>query len=250
MTQEWNPETYSKNARFVSDLGAPLFDLLQLQPGEKVLDLGCGDGALTEQLVAAGGIVLGVDASVAQVQATQQRGIAAQVYSAEELPFCEEFEAIFSNAVLHWVADQPTALAHIFRALKPGGRFIAEMGGFGCVNTIRQALHETLRARKLDPWDYDPWFFPSVAEYSSLLQAQGFEIDSILLFPRPTPLPGDILGWLETFAQPFLHTFSPNERAACLEEVRTRLQPTLYREDSGWTADYTRLRFRALRPAA
>ena len=124
------------------------------------------------------------------------------------------------------------------------------MGGFGCVEAIRRALHETLRARNLDPWQYDPWFFPSVEEYSSLLQAQGFTIASILLFPRPTPLPGDIGGWLETFAQPFLHAFSPSERATYLDEVRARVQPTLYREDSGWTADYTRLRFRALRPAA
>lgn len=250
MTQQWNPETYAKNARFVSDLGAPLFDLLQLQPGEKVLDLGCGDGALTEKLVASGGIVWGVDASPEQVQATQARGIAAQVGSIEELPFSAEFDAVFSNAVLHWVKDQPTALNRIFRALKPGGRFIAEMGGYGCVDTIRQALHETLRAREIDPWKYDPWFFPSVEEYSALLQAQGFEIDSIVLFPRPTPLPGDILGWLETFAQPFLYAFSASERAACLEDVRARVKPVLFREETGWTADYTRLRFCVFRPAA
>lgn len=246
--QQWNPETYAKNARFVSDLGQPLFDLLQLKPGEKVLDLGCGDGVLTEKLVAAGGDVFGVDASAEQVQATQQRGITAQVCSAEELPFTEAFDAVFSNAVLHWIKDQPTALAHIFRALKPGGRFIAEMGGIGCVETLRQALHETLRGRNLNPWDFDPWFFPSLEQYSLLLNAQGFEIDSIVLIPRPTPLPGDIRGWLETFAQPFLSQLSPGDRAACLDEVRARVMPTLYQEETGWTADYTRLRFRAFRP--
>ena len=108
--QVWNPESYAKNARFVSDLGEPLLDLLQLAPGESVLDLGCGDGALTEKLVAAGGLVLGVDASAEQVQATCQRGLKAKVCTAEDLPFVEEFDAVFSNAVLHWVKDQPIAI--------------------------------------------------------------------------------------------------------------------------------------------
>ena len=251
MTQQtWNPESYAKNARFVSDLGEPLLDLLQLVPGERVLDLGCGDGALTEKLVAAGGLVLGVDASAEQVQAARQLGFKAEVCTAENLPFVEEFNAVFSNAVLHWVKDQPTAIAKVYRSLKPNGRFVAEMGGFCCVATIRNALYEALRDRGINPQAYDPWFFPTADEYRTLLEAQGFEVDSIALFPRPTPLPGDISGWLETFAQPFLLAVPTDNREACLEEVRDRLRPTLFQEGQGWVADYTRLRFRAIRRAA
>ena len=157
--QVWNPESYAKNARFVSDLGEPLLDLLQLAPGESVLDLGCGDGALTEKLVAAGGLVLGVDASAEQVQATCQRGLKAKVCTAEDLPFVEEFDAVFSNAVLHWVKDQPIAIAKVYRSLKPNGRFVAELGGFGNVTTIRSALHWALHDRGVNPKKYDPWFF-------------------------------------------------------------------------------------------
>ncbi len=249
-TQTWNPETYAKNARFVSELGEPLLELLQLVAGEKVLDLGCGDGDLTEKLVAAGGLVLGVDASAEQVQAARQRGLEAEVCLAEDLPFVEEFDAVFSNAVLHWVKDQRTALSRIFRSLKPGGRFVAELGGFENVETIRGALHEALRGRGIDPWEYDPWFFPTAEEYDTLLKDEGFEVDSIALFPRPTPLPGDISGWLETFGQPFLLAISPESRDSCIEEVRERLCPTLFKEGQGWFADYTRLRCRAVRRAA
>ncbi len=248
--QTWNPESYAKNARFVSELGEPLLDLLQLVPGERVLDLGCGDGALTEKLAAAGGLVLGVDASAEQVQATRQRGLEAEVCTAGDLPFVEEFDAVFSNAVLHWVKDQPTAIAKVYRSLKSNGRFVAEMGGFGNVATIRNALHTALQNRGINPQKYDPWFFPTADEYRALLEAQGFEVESIVLFPRPTPLPGDISGWLETFAQPFLWALPPDSWNACIAEVRDRLRPALFQAGQGWVADYTRLRFRAIRRAA
>lgn len=250
MTQQtWNPESYAKNARFVSDLGEPLLDLLQLIPGESILDLGCGDGALTEKLAAAGARVLGVDASVEQVQATRQRGFNAEVFAAEDLPFVEEFDAVFSNAVLHWVKDQPTAIAKIYRSLVPNGRFVAEMGGFGNVATIRSALHAALLDRGINPQEFDPWFFPTADDYRALLEAQGFEVESMTLFSRPTPLPGDISGWLETFAQPFLRALPSDQWKACIDEVRDRARPTLFQEGQGWVADYTRLRFRAIRRA-
>jgi trans-aconitate methyltransferase len=248
--QHWNPEVYARNARFVSELGEPLLELLQPVPGEKVLDLGCGDGALTVKLIDAGCLVLGVDASVEQVQAARRRGLQAEVYRAEALPFFEEFDAVFSNAVLHWVKDQSAALARIFRSLKPGGRFVAELGGAGCVAIIREALHRALSVRGIDPWAHDPWVFPTAEEYSSLLKDRGFEIDSITLFPRPTPLPGDICGWLETFAQPFLLEVPSQERAGFIEEVRDSVKPGLFRAGQGWTADYVRLRLRAVRSEA
>ena len=163
-TQEWDPETYARHARFVSDLGAGVVDLLAPQPGERVLDLGCGDGALTETLVAAGCRVVAVDSSPEQIAAARLRGLDARTARAEALPFEAEFDAVFSNAVLHWIRDADAVLASVARALKPGGRFVAELGGAGCVITIRHALSDALLRRGVDAAAYDPWLFPTAEE--------------------------------------------------------------------------------------
>jgi SAM-dependent methyltransferase len=244
--QTWDPATCAANARFVSDLGEPLVHLLQPRPGERILDVGCGDGALTEKLARTGCRVLGVDASEAQVRAARDRGLEAEVCRIEDLPFAQQFDAVFSNAVLHWVRDQPAALDRIRRALKAGGRFVAEFGGFGCVNHIRQALHAEVRERGDDPWAHDPWYFPTAEAYGALLKTQGFDVESIALFPRPTPLPGEMAGWLLTFAQPFLRAIPEPERPAFVERVSERLRPALFEEGRGWIADYVRLRFRSV----
>jgi trans-aconitate methyltransferase len=246
-SQSWDPEVYARNARFVADLGAPLLEMLAPRPRERILDLGCGDGALTEKLAAFGCEVVGVDASPEQVEAARARGLDARVCRAEALPFAGEFDGVLSNAVLHWVKDQAAALAAVHRALRPGGRIVAELGGHGCVATIRNALHEALRARGHDPLGYDPWFFPTVEEYRALLDAARFAIDSIVLFDRPTPLPGALTGWLETFAQPFLRALPRDGWPAVLDEVQERARPALYDPAQGWSADYTRLRYRAVR---
>src|SRR3954464_10791842 len=175
-TQQWNPDTYARNARFVSDLGAGVFEWLAPRPGEQVLDLGCGDGALTEKLVAAGCRVIAVDSSAEQIGAARARGLDARRGSAETLPFNEEFDAVFSNAVLHWIRDAPAVIASVHRALKPGGRFVAELGGAGCVQTVRMALIDATNRRGLDGTALDPWFFPTEEAYRSLLEAQGFTI--------------------------------------------------------------------------
>jgi SAM-dependent methyltransferase len=246
-TQQWNPETYEKNARFVSDLGAGVVDLLAPKAGERILDLGCGDGALTEKLVAAGCHVVAVDASADQVAGAVKRGLDARVARAEALPFSNEFDAVFSNAVLHWVKDADGVIASVARALKPGGRFVAEFGGAGCIETIRAALRAALARRGLDPAAADPWYFPGDADYRAKLEAHGFAVRVITLFPRPTPLPGDAAAWLETFAQPFLGSVAPADRPALIAEVCDAMRPALFDPESGWTADYIRLRFAAER---
>lgn len=247
-TQQWDPATYARNARFVSDLGAGVFDLLAPQPGERVLDLGCGDGALTEKLVAAGCRVIAIDSSVEQIGAARARGLDARRGRAETLPFNAEFDAVFSNAVLHWIPDAAVVIASVHRALKPGGRFVAEFGGAGCVQTVRLALVDAANRRGLDGAALDPWFFPTDGRYRALLEAQGFIVRTIALFPRPTPLPGDITDWLETFAQPFLRAVPDTDRPAFIQDVRGAVQPTLFDPVRGWSADYVRLRFAAEKP--
>src|SRR5579871_6724772 len=145
--QTWDPATYARNARFVSDLGAPVVELLAPQPGERILDLGCGDGALTKKLADVGCVVVGVDSSAAQIEAARELGLEAHVMAAESLPYREEFDAVFSNAVLHWIKNADPMIAGVYRALKPGGRFVAECGGYGCVNKVRTALVDALNRR-------------------------------------------------------------------------------------------------------
>src|SRR5436309_547378 len=166
--QEWNAARYAKNARFVADLGQAVLDLLNPKPGERILDLGCGDGALTERLVAAARVV-GVDSSADMVNAARERGIDARVMDGGSLEFENEFDAVFSNAAMHWMKRDPDAVVvGAYRALKPGGRFVAEMGGHGCVAAITVALCATLQERGLsNPADLIPWYFPTPDEYQA-----------------------------------------------------------------------------------
>jgi trans-aconitate methyltransferase len=246
-TQEWNAERYAKNARFVADLGQAVLDLLNPQRGERILDLGCGDGALTKRLVAAGANVVGVDASSDMVNGAQQRGLDARLADAGSLDFNSEFDAVFSNAAMHWMKRDPDAvLTGVHRALKPGGRFAAEMGGHGCVAAIAVALCATMREHGVtNPAALIPWYFPTPEEYRSRLERAGFSVEYIALIPRPTPLPTGMRGWLETFAIPFTKILPENERGEFLDQVTEKLQPVLCEAQGRWTADYVRLRFLA-----
>lgn len=244
-SQTWDPASYARNARFVSDLGSPVLELLAPRSGERILDLGCGDGVLTKKLVDLGCEVVAVDSSAAQIEAARALGLDARVMAAEELPFQNEFDAVFSNAVLHWIPRADAMIAGVHRSLKPGGRFVAECGGHGCVRTIETALVEAMDRRRLDGSARVPWYFPTPGDYATRLERAGFRVDSIALIPRPTPLPGDIVGWLETFAHGFLAVFPADARAEYLQEVRAALEPRLRDASGTWIADYVRLRFAA-----
>ncbi len=246
-TTTWNPASYAKNARFVADLGEPLLALLDGKPGETILDLGCGDGALTEKIMAAGCAVYGCDSSLAQLQAACQRGIQVFVMDGQSPALKRRFDAVFTNAALHWMKQADKVVEGVANALKPSGRFVGEFGGKGNVETIRQALHSVLRQRGIEPWSVDPWFYAAPEEYTELLQRSGFTVIYIELIPHPTKLPGDILGWLEVFAQPFSNAVAESERALFLAEVRNELEPALHQADGSWYADYVRLRFKATR---
>lgn len=246
-TTTWNPASYAQNARFVSDLGEPLLTLLDGKAGETILDLGCGDGALTAKILAAGCQVYGCDASEAQLQAARRWGIESFVMDGQQLGLKRRFDAVFTNAALHWMKSAEQVVEGVASALKPSGRFVGEFGGHGNVETIRQALHNALRKCAIDPWTVDPWFYAAPNEYTALLNRHGFNVDYIELIPRPTKLPGDILGWLDVFAQPFTQAVAETERARFLAEVRRELEPTLKRTDGSWYADYVRLRFKATR---
>jgi trans-aconitate methyltransferase len=245
--QDWNSSRYAQNARFVSDLGQPVLELLNPQPGERILDLGCGDGALTEKLVAAGAQVVGIDGSADMVDAARKRGVDARVMNAYHLTFDNEFDTVFSNAALHWMKDDPNAVIQgVYRALKCGGRFAAEMGGHGCVAAIVIALCAALEKHGVpQPASGIPWYFPTVDDYRSRLERAGLRVKYIALIPRPTPLPTGMRGWLETFGIPFTNLLPESDRGAFLDEVTERLRPALCDEQGRWTADYVRLRFLA-----
>jgi trans-aconitate methyltransferase len=247
ITQTWDPNTYAKNARFVSDLGLPVLELLSPQPGERILDLGCGDGVLTKQLADFGCEVVAVDSSTAQVEAARKLGLEAYVMNGEELPYREEFDAVFSNAVLHWIKRADAMIEGVYRSLRPGGRFVAECGGYGCVNKIRTALVQALDRRGVDGESCVPWYFSTPEDYTTRLEHAGFRVNSMALIPRPTPLPGDIIGFLETFGHSFLAGLSGQARDEYLQEVRLILEPQLVNPDGVWIADYVRLRFSATR---
>lgn len=247
-TQHWDPDRYARNARFVADLGEPLIKLLSPVAGERILDLGCGDGALTLKLVEAGCDVVGVDASPEQIAAAKALGFDARVADGEELSFDAEFEAILSNAALHWMKRPEAVIAGMWRALRPGGRIVAEMGGAGNVETIRTNLIAGLEARGIDGAAASPWYFPGPDTYGALLEAAGFEVDYIELIPRPTPLPGELADWLWTFGESFLMRLPEEMRGEVIDEVVEAARPTLCQPDGSWVADYVRLRFSAHKP--
>src|SRR5215831_13594755 len=190
MTQTWDPRAYERNGAFVHGLAGGVLEWLNAEPSEYILDLGCGDGQLTLRIAESGARVLGVDASPQMVAAARERGVEAEPAQAEKLPFRDgAFDAVFSNAVLHWVRDQDAMMAQVYRVLKPGGRFVAEMGGHGNVAAIHVALTAILERHGFGDRERGVNYYPTTDSYSERLKRHGFELEQMTLIPRPTKLP-------------------------------------------------------------
>ncbi len=244
---KWDASAYAANAHFVPALGNAVLTLLDPKPGERILDLGCGNGVLTEKLVEAGAVVVGIDASPDMTAAARARGLDAQVMDGQALTFNGDFDAVFSNAALHWMLEPKPVIAGVYRALKPGGRFVGECGGFGNIAAIRIGIRAVLALHgyKLPPKDSQ--FYPTAEEYSALLAEAGFTNIEANIIARPTPLPTGMVCWLKTFRQGFLDTMGVPETAqpALWEEISDFLKTSLRDSSGNWVADYVRLRFSA-----
>lgn len=245
--QHWDPIRYRQNAAFVAELGLPVLELLNPQLGERILDLGCGDGMLTMKLRDMGVSVVGVDASSEQVEAAQALGLDARVMNGENLEFVANFDAVFSNAAMHWMSDADAVIDGVWRVLRPGGRFVAEMGGAGNVAKIREALEDALDTHGYNGKAANPWYFPTVTEQRDRLEKCGFVVHDMTLIDRPTPLPGDIRDWLETFADSYILKLPKELQQIVIDDVARRLHPILLDEAGICVADYVRLRFFATR---
>lgn len=246
----WDPEHYAQHAAFVPALGAPVLALLDPRAGEHILDVGCGDGVLTEKLVAAGAIVTGIDASPEMVGAAQARGVDAWVVDAQAMTFAADFDAAFSNAALHWMLDPAAVAAGVFAALKPGGRFVGEMGGEGNIATLRLILRETVVEMGFTPPNDDPQWYPSVTALEHIYRAAGFAAIAAELIPRPTPLPTGAYDWFRTFRAGFLDVAGvpEDQRDALARRAAARADAALRTADGTVVADYVRLRFSMRKP--
>ena len=246
---KWDSALYDDRHSFVWRAGAGLFDLLNPQPGERILDLGCGTGHLTAKIAEAGAVVVGLDSSPAMIAQARQNFPSLRFVLAEarDFRFEESFDAVFSNAVLHWIHDAESGVKGVAAALRPGGRFVLEMGARGNVESIRKMLEEVLTESGRTP--NSPWFYPSAGEYSTLLEKHGFEIRTAQTFERWTKLEHPDRGlreWLEMFAGSWFEGISLADRAALIGTIEDRLRTTLYK-DGSWWADYRRLRIEAVK---
>ena len=250
MTRDhWNPETYRRNAAFVPELANTAIRDLASRQGERLLDIGCGDGVLTRHLMDLGCIVIGIDSSPAFVEAARSRGVDARLCDAQEIEFEDEFDAVFSNAALHWMQHQYQLSNRVYRALKSGGRFVVEMGGEGNIRTIGRALAIAMDEHGLDFEARNPWTFPNPMTHAQMLTNVGFEVRKCELRQRPTVLPTDLRGWLVTFSQELLAGHDHQVRDAVMDRTVELCRPNLCGDNGSWTVDYVRLNFIAVKPA-
>ena len=241
-TSQWDAADYARVGGFVPALGAAALELLDPQPGEAILDVGCGDGTLTQQILERGATVVGIDNSLSMIGAARARGLDARLMDAAQLRFAEAFDAVFSNATLHWVLDKERAARAIWFALKPGGRFAGEMGGEDNLASLRRALDDELVAHGYGPPTYAANWYPGVDEFTAVYQIAGFRDIDAELIERPTTLEHGVAAWVLTFRAGWL------DRAGVPHEDRQSIADAVAARVGTDTADYVRLRFMMRKP--
>ena len=241
-TSQWDAADYARVGAFVPALGAAALDLLDPQPGEHILDVGCGDGTLTMQIRERGAEVVGIDNSESMIAAARARGLDARLMDAADLKFSEAFDAAFSNATLHWILAKNRAARAIWFALKPGGRFAGEMGGEGNLARLREVLDEVLVVRGYGPPTFAANWYPTVEEFVEVYETSGFRDIDARLVDRPTPLEHGVAPWVLTFRAGWLDRAGvpPDDRQSIADQVADRIGTTI--------ADYVRLRFIMRKP--
>ncbi len=249
---DWNAQTYDERHSWVWKRGEGVVELLAPRKGERILDLGCGTAHLTARIAASGAEVLGLDASPAMIgkAKAEHPGLDLRVADGRDFRLEAPVDAVFSNAALHWMQPPGAVAACVARALKPGGRFVAEMGGKGNLRTLLEGVRAAILAAGVEaPRVEDDLYFPSAAEYGSLLEAHGFELRQAVLFERPTPLEGGEAGlraWVHQFGMHLFRVVPEAQRDAVMDDITKRLRPKLW-DGAQWVADYRRLRFVAVR---
>jgi len=250
MTNQWNATQYDAKHAFVYEKAKGLVELLAPQAGERILDLGCGTGALTAEIAERGVEVLGVDRSEEMISQARRKfpPLKFEAMDARELRFNSEFDAVFSNAVLHWIPQAKQVILGVAHALKPGGRFVAEFGGKGNIQRLVEGFHRAFAALGMrEPDGVSPWFYPSVAEYAGLLESQGLEVREASLFDRPTMLEEEERGlenWIRLFRQTFIEKMGEPNAQQWIQEVERQCRVELFKNGS-WELDYRRLRIAA-----
>jgi len=253
MSNRWKADLYDAKLDFVSQLGKGIVDLLDPQPGETVLDLGCGTGDLAHEMAMRGAKVIGMDLSARMIEAARAKypGISFLVGDGEQFVLDQPVDAVFSNAALHWMRRPEKVIACVWNALKPGGRFVAEFGGQGNVAAVIGAISRVLeRDYGIDASACHPWYFPSIGQYSTLLEKQRFRVTFAAHFDRPTPMKDGENGlrlWLDGFADAFFEGLSPAEREEAIRNIEAEARDELFR-DGVWYVDYRRLRVAAVKP--
>jgi trans-aconitate methyltransferase len=246
----WDPELYEARHSFVWQFGQDLIGLLDPKPGERILDVGCGPGQLTAKIAETGASVIGLDSSPAMIGQARQNfpQLSFVLHDAAHLPFKQEFDAVFSNAALHWMLDRTAVARCVAASLKPGGRFVAEMGGKGNIRHIEHAIESIARRYLGDALPAKRTYYPGLGEYASLLEEQGLEVRNAVLFDRPTPLEGEsgMENWIRQFKPYYFEALPPEQAKKAIHEVVEELRPIAFREGC-WTADYRRLRFVAVK---
>jgi trans-aconitate 2-methyltransferase len=246
---EWDPALYQGSHAFVYQHGRGLVELLAPQPGERILDVGCGTGQLTDEIAQSGARVAGIDNSAGMIGQAKRNYPELEFHQGDvrEMRFRNEFDAVFSNAVLHWVRDAEAAVAAIAGALKTGGRFVAEFGGYGNTREFLKAIWSAMDEMGCER--VHPWYYPTVGEYATVLERHNLEVRFATLFDRPIDLEGGEGGlarWIEMFGGPFLKAAGEDRKQELVRLTEAQARPTLY-QAGGWKMDYRRLRVAAVK---